>query len=312
MGSTAQSPPPPDAGQGTWIWVPAPPPSDNLVVEFAQVLGRWKLRLSGIAVAAGLIAFLTVWLLPRFYESTAVAAQVDSGISPPLASLGGQISGLAGLAGMTGLKLPTQSSSRGVVTLATLESQAFLVDFARSRGILPSLFPGRYDASAETWKNTLFSGRGEPSEAEIYEVMSDRVTVSQDAETGLVDVVFAADSPGEARRLANQLLADINERLRTKDIAEAENSIAYLESQIRQTTVAEIKQIFYRLIEEQTKTAMLARVTEDYALRVVDPPSLPDEPAPPTPILAAILAAAFAALLTICLLLIRFAFASRA
>ena len=78
---------------------------------------------------------------------------------------------------------------------------------------------------------------------------------------------------------------------RRKDTDEARRTIGYLQEQIGSTPVNEMQAIFYRLIEEQTKTLMLSRVRDEYALKIVDPPLVPDRPAFPNRVLLAALAA---------------------
>ena len=49
----------------------------------------------------------------------------------------------------------------------------------------------------------------------------------------------------------------------TRDIEEAEKSIAYLQQQISQTNIADLRTALYSLVEEQTKTLMLANVRDE-------------------------------------------------
>ena len=62
------------------------------------------------------------------------------------------------------------------------------------------------------------------------------------------------------------------EDLRSKDIGEAEESIKFLETQREKTRILSLDEVFAQLIEEQTKTIMLANVSKDYVFDVIDPP----------------------------------------
>ena len=69
--------------------------------------------------------------------------------------------------------------------------------------------------------------------------------------------------------------------MRNQDIAEANKSIGYLTKKLEETSLAEMQRIFYELIEVQTKTKMLAEIRDQYVLRVIDVPTVPelkDEP----------------------------------
>ena len=53
---------------------------------------------------------------------------------------------------------------------------------------------------------------------------------------------------------------------------EARRSIEFLNSKRNETLVVSLDDVFARLIEEQTKTMMLANVSDDYVFQVVQPP----------------------------------------
>ena len=72
------------------------------------------------------------------------------------------------------------------------------------------------------------------------------------------------------------IVEDLNKSLAERDIAETENSIKYLQEQINKTSVSDLKQLFYTMIEAQTSQAMLAEVRPEYAFRVIDPAIAPE------------------------------------
>jgi len=289
--------------------MPAAQPSGWLISEFWKTLGRRKPLILGVVVAAAAVALAVTLLLPKTYTSAAVVVPVDRSSVPGSASLGSSLSGLASL---TGLSLPTSASEDADIALATLASRAFLVSFARRHDAGMVLFASRFDQATGQWKDTVLWGSGEPTSEELFDAMSDRIDIVRDTTSALVSIEVDADSPNRAQEWATFLIAELNEQLRAQDIAEAQRSTAYLEQQIAKTSVNELRQIFYRLVEEQTKSAMLAEVTKEYALQVIDPPSIADEPSSPRPLLTTMLVAVAALLAVLSLLLIRFAFSSSA
>ena len=50
----------------------------------------------------------------------------------------------------------------------------------------------------------------------------------------------------------------------------------YSNKQIESTSLADVQNIFFRLIEEQTKTVMLANVSDEYLLTTLDPAVAPE------------------------------------
>jgi LPS O-antigen subunit length determinant protein (WzzB/FepE family) len=195
---------------------------------------------------------------------------------------------------------------KGAEAIAILESRSFLVEFARGKSLLPELFPGRYDASTQAWKGGLLEKEGPPTEQEVAEAMRKIVSVKEDERPGLFHVSFRARDARNARDRNAILIMDVNERLRKRDVLEAERAIAYLQKQAESQTVAEIRAALFRLIEEQTKVLVLANVSPEYALRTLDPPSLPDKPVQPRRLLSVILGAVAGVLGVVVFILIRF------
>ncbi|MBV1952759.1 MAG: hypothetical protein KUG64_11270, partial [Cycloclasticus sp.] len=83
-------------------------------------------------------------------------------------------------------------------------------------------------------------------------------------------------SPYIAQQWVQWLVEDINQHMRRQDISEAEKSIGYLKAKLEQTPLAEMQKIFYELIEAQTKTKMLAEIREQYVLKIIDAPTVPE------------------------------------
>ena len=76
---------------------------------------------------------------------------------------------------------------------------------------------------------------------------------------------------------ANELVSRINHHEKQLAIKEAEKSIAYLKEQLAKTSVVEMQQAIYQLMEAQTKKIMLANVRDQYAFKVIDPAVVPEK-----------------------------------
>ena len=51
----------------------------------------------------------------------------------------------------------------------------------------------------------------------------------------------------------------------------SKKSTEFLQQQLERTEIADIREVLYRLIEEQTKTIMFAEVRKEYVFKVIDP-----------------------------------------
>jgi uncharacterized protein involved in exopolysaccharide biosynthesis len=122
---------------------------------------------------------------------------------------------------------------------------------------------------------------GEPSMWDAYSVFKEVITVNNDSKTGLVTVKADWKDPNLAAQWVNELVKRLNYELRQQAIHESERSIQFLNEQIQETSLADLRTVLYRLVEEHTKNMTLAKVNEQYALKVIDPAVPPQERAKP-------------------------------
>ena len=67
----------------------------------------------------------------------------------------------------------------------------------------------------------------------------------------------------------------------TEDVLEAKKSIEYLTLQASKTSVADLRMLFYSMIQGHVKTTTLAAVREEYVLKTLDPALVPLGPSGP-------------------------------
>jgi uncharacterized protein involved in exopolysaccharide biosynthesis len=262
-------------------------------LRLALHAGRW--HLIAITVVFALAATIYAVLQPNVYQSEVVLAPAITDEVKGLSGLAGQLGSLASLAGIT---LGSSSTDKTTLGLEVLQSRAFINDFVRRRGLLVPLMAARswditggewvidddlYDQRARKWVRRVSPPRRpEPSEQEVFKVFThDVLAVARDEKSGVVRVRLRSLSPIAAQQWLTGLIADLNQYMRAMDIADAQRSIEFLQKEIDGTSVAEMQAVFYGLIEQQTRTMMLAQVREDYVFKTVDPAVVPDEKASP-------------------------------
>lgn len=262
------------------------------------VLTLWEGRQT-IATISGLAAIVSVifaLMLPNIYHSTATLAPASSGGQGGLASLASQYGNLASMAG---IDLPEGELSKKDLALEVVRSRKFARDFLKKHDLKPKLMAvdywdadtntlvlddDLYDVKAKKWLED-----EEPLDVDVYEAFENALIVSEDSTTGIVELGFKSKSPTEAQRWTNWAIEDLNNAIRAKDIAEAESSIAFLREQVKSSPLAELRKVFYDLIQAQTETIMLAQVREEYVFATVDPAVVPDKKAEPSRALICIL-----------------------
>ncbi|MDQ8186272.1 Wzz/FepE/Etk N-terminal domain-containing protein [Pelagicoccus sp. SDUM812002] len=191
-----------------------------------------------------------------------------------LAALAGQFGGLASMAGIN-----PGSGGSTETAIATLKSRKFLMPFLEDEEVLKAIFPKQWDEDTKTWiaSNERTQEGNRPSKLRSYERFRQYMNISEDKKTGIVTLAMELQDPVLAAKWTNQLADRLNAHLREQAKLEAEKNLEYLNKQIAETRVLEIKESLYGLIESQTKNAMLANAKEDYAFKVIDPAMTPEE-----------------------------------
>jgi LPS O-antigen subunit length determinant protein (WzzB/FepE family) len=249
--------------------------------------GRWVIAMT---TAAGLVLSAVIaFTQPDMYRAEALVAP-NQDQAGGLSALEAQYGGLANLAG---IDLAEEGIDKTELGLEILRSRQFISDFVERHDILVDLMAAEgwnresreleidrsiYDDTAGKWVRDANPPRGVvPSSQEAHEVFAEDVlSISQDKVTGFVTIAVNHYSPDVAKQWVDWLVSDINATVMLQDVTEAQQAIAYLEEQIANTPLADLQNVFFRLIEEQTKTVLLAKVSPEYLFRTIDPAVAPE------------------------------------
>ena len=263
--------------------------------ELWETLWQGKLQIAGITAVFAIASVIIALMLPNIYRSEALLAPAEESQGGGLAALAGQFGGLASIAG---INLSEGATDPTMVAIETLKSRRFIKTFIDNHQLLVPLMAadgweattdalsidnGIYDIGTQEWlRNVSAPLKPKPSDIEAYEFfIEDVLSVSQDKKSGLVTIGIEFYSPTLAKQWVDWLVTDINDYMRAKDLNSAERTISYLSEQLESTSIADMQTIFYQLIEEQTKTIMLANVRQHYVLEVIDPAVVPEEETKP-------------------------------
>jgi uncharacterized protein involved in exopolysaccharide biosynthesis len=244
-------------------------------VDLGVLIGALLRRAWLIVIAAVVGALLgLVWhqLATPWYESVTVVAPVEGDIETA-----GALAGPLGLANLAGIA-PAGQVRRKDEAIATLKSRAFLTSFVQDLDLMPVLFSG----SGGLLKRFL-PGLPDrpPSLNDAADLLNERViTVTDDRRTGLVRIRVAWKDPDTTVRWASDLVSRVNREMQARARDRAGREMEFLRKELEGNTAIEVRQAIFRLMETQLKTMMLANVSDEFALRVVDPPVAPDPDRP--------------------------------
>ncbi|MBN8140598.1 Wzz/FepE/Etk N-terminal domain-containing protein [Vibrio vulnificus] len=245
--------------------------------------GKWIIVATTFAFAIGSVLYALS--LPNIYKSDALLAPAESSNGGGLSRMAGQLGGLAALAGVN---LGASESSQTDLAVQVMKSRQFVEAFINKHDLLVPLMAATdwdltnnklildeelYNPNTGEWLREPNGLRGPtPTAQEAFEVFNKEVlTISQDKESGLYTVSVKNYSPYIAQQWVIWLVEDINKVMRERTIAETSQNLAYLNTQLNKTAVADMQSTFYKLIEEQTKSLMLAEVQEEFIFKIVDP-----------------------------------------
>ncbi|WP_045482924.1 Wzz/FepE/Etk N-terminal domain-containing protein [Vibrio owensii] len=281
--------------------------------------GKWIIIATTFIFAVG--AVLYALSLPNIYKSDALLAPAESSGGGGISKMAGQLGGLAALAGVN---LGAGQSSQTDLAVQVMKSRQFAEAFINKHDLLVPLMAAKdwdlvdnklildeklYNSSTGKWLREAQGLRGsEPSKQEAFQVFKEILNVSQDTESGLYTVSVEHYSPYVAQQWVNWLINDINKVMRERIIAETSQNLAYLNAQLQKTAVADMQSAFYKLIEEQTKSLMLAEVQEEFIFKVVDPAIAPEVKNSPNRALICVLGTLFGGMLGVAIVLVLFAF----
>ncbi|WP_198678577.1 Wzz/FepE/Etk N-terminal domain-containing protein [Pseudidiomarina marina] len=237
------------------------------------------------ALGFGIYAFSQ----PNIYKSEVIVAPAESGDSNSLSSMASPLSSVVSL---TGLNLGTSKVDELTIAIETLTSRKFLTQFVEKHDILPELVAVEswnpqtglleynhdiFDPDTREWAVNKVTGQSlAPSSWNYIPKLRERIEITKNPETGLIDIAVTHISPMIAHQWVTALINDINDYMRVRDIQEANRSIEYLQNEIAESSLTEMRSVFYNLIEQQTRKRMFANVRPDYVLKVIDPAVTPE------------------------------------
>ena len=270
-------------------------PSVNLR-RLAALLWSQRRTLAAFVLAAALISAYYSLTRTVAYESSALLAQVkddSSQLGGAISSVVGQLGGLVGGLGLPGGATSVEES------VAVLRSRDFALRFMNERAVLPYLFPKLWDQAAGKWRHDAVSGGGTWATQLAQRLSGQQIMVPPvvagplpDEEVRVFDSMRAADidrrtnfvrlsvrgpSPQIAQVWATEMIHDLNESLRQRALDDSRRAIKLLVQKVDSEAQQTERVIASALLESQLRHEVSAESRREYALRVLDPPSLPYE-----------------------------------
>jgi len=231
-----------------------------------------------------LLAVFIIWnYIPVKYKSyTLLSPAVEGAMS---SGVGQKIGGIASF---MGVDLGGGGGNMVVVAIESMKSRRFVNEFLSKHEFDAELYTvvgwnrrenkNIYDLEkAQDKKNY----NGMVTTSQIYKKFLSMLTVNYDEKNYLIKVEVESLSPVLSRSILSTMVSDINSYMQKEEIDKADKNIQYLNQKITDASKGEMKEVLYRLLEEQLKKKMLAESQPEFAFRTIDPAFIPEEPSSP-------------------------------
>ena len=290
--------------------------------ELFKVLwkGKWIIIVTTFVFAIGSVLYALS--LPNIYKADALLAPAESSNGGGLSSMASQLGGLANLAGVN---LGASELSQTDIAVQVLKSRKFIENFIIKHDLLITLMATKawdisndeliydeeiYNVQSKEWlRKPTGLRKSKPSYLEAYDYFIEHVLeIKQDKDSGLYQISVMHYSPNIAKEWVDWLIEDINIDMRKRAIDESSRNLKYLNEQLNRTSYSEMQSTFYKLIEEQMKSLMLAEAQEEYVFKIIDPSVVPENKAKPKRAVICILGTMLGILFSILFLIIPFIF----
>jgi len=284
--------------------------------ELFGVLWAGKVKIIAITAMFAVASVIYALSVPNQYKATALLApaQSDGG------GLSGALGQLGGLASLAGVSLGGNESGEAQIAQEIMKSWSYIEGFIAGNNIAVEVYAAEgwskgsntlqinndaYDVGANKWLVEDESGAiGAPSSWQLFESFSEMLSVSEDKKSGLVSVSIEYYSPQIAKQWVDMYVESINRFMQQRQVDKVTRNINYLQEQIEKTAIAEMQEVFYTIIEEQTKNKMLAEASPDYVFVAVGPSMVPELKSQPKRALICILGTLLGGMLSVLMVLI--------
>jgi uncharacterized protein involved in exopolysaccharide biosynthesis len=240
------------------------PEEEITIGDLVRLLWKRKWWVAAVVGGFALAGLLYALVATPRYQAEVVVMPV--GKSP----LSGSLGQLGGLASLAGISIDSGDSTQG--PLAVLKSKALAREFIEKHGLVEELARSAKPLIA------LPGGKGAdaPDIRDALTFFDEKIRrISEDRKSGLIMLDVTWSDGRVAADWANELIANVNGKLRAQAEAEAEKNVSYLQREIAGTSVPSLQQSLSKILEGEMQKLLLAKGNDQFAFKVIDPAMAP-------------------------------------
>ncbi|MDB2629418.1 Wzz/FepE/Etk N-terminal domain-containing protein [Gammaproteobacteria bacterium] len=262
---------------------------DLAVLFKALFQGKWII-ISFTSIASIIVVIYSL-SLPNIYKAEALLVPLSSNDN-----VGGNLQDIGGLASLAGISLG-DSVDMSAIAIEKLHSLSFFEEKILPQINLPDLMAVKswnpssnlitydeeiYDASTQTWTREITPLQTpQPSAQESFIAFMEHVGGLKDLKTTFVTIFAKHQSPFIAKEWADLVIRELNSFYREKDKTEAMYAVDYLNKQLSETRLSEVKLVISEVLAQQIQTLSLIEANENYVFDFIDPPVVKEKKSEP-------------------------------
>ena len=264
-------------------------------IDLGEILGillSYKKIIFLALIISGIASIFIAKSSPDIYRSSALLEPQQSNQNQN--SFSSIPPGFGGLASLAGVQLPTSSGDRGLYAIEVIKSKVFFKHLLSidSERILPSIMAiesydlsneqikfdtNIYDDASNKWvRKVKANQKVVPSYIEAHDYFLSILEIFKDKKTGYIYIAIDHQSPVFAQYLLNLVIFELNNLTREMEMQETSEAIDYLTQKQLSTNVSSVKLSINNIIESQLQTQMLSNIREEFLLKTIDPPVVPE------------------------------------
>lgn len=257
--------------------------------SFLNILKVIKLNFKELIIFglfSSALAIAIALYLPNEYKSYAVLSPKEKSSEIDTQGLG-NLSSLGGVSSIIG----GGSNQHFDESVEILQSNKFLGKFLKDKFVhllaakkfdINSneliINPKKYDIQKNKWVRKPSSPWGiVPEEQEAIKYFKENnFDVSINRRNNFVTISISHISPMVAHEWLTELIIDLDEKIRIRDVNEANEALTYLNERLSKTSLSnDVKNSLSKLAIKYEKTILFANINKEFAFNVIDPPYIP-------------------------------------
>jgi hypothetical protein len=279
---------------------------------FFEIAWKKKFFIFSFTSIAAISSVIYALWLPNMYTSSVLLSPVNEN-----ETLSSKLSSYSALAGLAGVSLPNEVSSKSTEAIERIRSFSFFENYFLPNIEVENLIAAedwdhisnkvlydkeKFNQSENKWvRKVSYPLKTIPSSQEAYKIYAKKIKIFQDKKTKFVGISTDHFSPYISKKWIDIIVENINESMREEDKKAASSAIDFLNKTSAETNLNPIKEGISKLLETQMQTLMLASANESYIFKVIDPPLVSEKHSGPPRAIICIMTTLFAGLFSLLL-----------